>query len=369
MSLRILTGSQVDGILTKLPLHPALESQANVFRAFTRQAKGVTNDQQGAAASIQTPHRLTVNSDDFSMLFMPSRAPTATTGQIDQGEKEQTTTACKIVSVPSAGSAEGLPASTIIMDEESGKVKALINARKLTALRNACGSAVFLSLFPPAATKHLLLFGSGAQCLSHALLFLRLHSFSQVTFVVRSINQRSQSSASAIESQFPAAKVALAMHSSPSDELSQLVSTADVIVTATSSLTPLFDSSPTCPKPGARVIMIGSYKPEMHEIDQALMKRAAKVVVDSRKACQREAGEIIDAGKQVAGGAGLVELGELLGDTGLPGEAVKDSGDTFEKEVVIFKSVGIGIQDVAISKVVLEQAEINSIGTVIEDYD
>nr|KIR88021.1 ornithine cyclodeaminase [Cryptococcus tetragattii IND107] len=313
MSLRILTGSQVDGILTKLPLHPALESQANVFRAFTRQAKGVTNDQQGAAAPIQTPHRLTVNSDEFSMLFMPSRAPTGTTGQIGQGGKEQTTTACKIVSVPSAGSAEGLPASTIIMDEESGKVKALINARKLTALRNAC--------------------------------------------------------ASAIESQFPAANVSLAMHSFPSDELSQLVSTADVIVTATSSLTPLFDSSPTCPKPGARVIMIGSYKPEMHEIDQALMKRATKVVVDSRKACQREAGEIIDAGKQIAGGAGLVELGELLGDTGLPGEAVKDGEDTFEKEVVIFKSVGIGIQDVAISKVVLEQAEINSIGTVIEDYD
>lgn len=86
--------------------------------------------------------------------------------------------------------------------------------------------------------------------------------------------------------------------------------------------------------------MIGSYKPEMHEIDQALMKRAAKVVVDSRKACEREAGEIIDAGKQVAGGAGLVELGELLGDTGLPGGTVKDdSGDAFGKEVVIFKSV------------------------------
>lgn len=85
--------------------------------------------------------------------------------------------------------------------------------------------------------------------------------------------------------------------------------------------------------------MIGSYKPEMHEVDQALMKRAAKVVVDSRKACEREAGEIIDDGIKVAGGAGLVELGELLEEAGLPG-AVKDSGDTFEKEVIIFKSVG-----------------------------
>ncbi|OXH23536.1 ornithine cyclodeaminase [Cryptococcus neoformans] len=365
MSLRILTGSQVDSILATLPLDPALESQANVFRAFTRQAKGVTDTQQGAA-SIQTPHRLTVNSDDFSMLFMPSRAPTGAAGKTGLDGKEQTTTACKIVSVPSNSSAEGLPASTIIMDEVSGKAKALINARKLTALRNACGSAVFLSLFPAVTTKHLLLFGSGAQCLSHALLFLRLHPFSQVTFVVRSINQRSQSSTSTIQSQFPAAGVSLAVHSSPSDELSQLVATADVIVTATSSIRPLFDSSPTCPKPGARVIMIGSYKPEMHEVDQALMKRAAKVVVDSRKACEREAGEIIDAGNKVAGGTGLVELGELLGEAGLPGAV---SGDIFEKEVIIFKSVGLGIQDVAISKVVLEQAEINRIGTVIEDYD
>lgn len=115
------------------------------------------------------------------------------------------------------------------------------------------------------------------------------------------------------------------------------MATADVIVTATSSIRPLFDSSPTCPKPGARVIMIGSYKPEMHEVDQALMKRAAKVVVDSRKACEREAGEIIDAGNKVAGGTGLVELGELLGEAGLPGAV---SGDIFEKEVIIFKSVG-----------------------------
>lgn len=83
--------------------------------------------------------------------------------------------------------------------------------------------------------------------------------------------------------------------------------------------------------------MIGSYKPEMHEVDQALMKRAAKVVVDSRKACERGAGEIIDAGNKAAGGTGLVELGELLGEAGLPGAV---SGDIFEKEVIIFKSVG-----------------------------
>lgn len=63
-------------------------------------------------------------SADQTMLFMPARV----TG----------TTSCKIVSVPRAG-ADGLPGSTIMMDEKSGKVKAIMNARRLTALRNAAG--------------------------------------------------------------------------------------------------------------------------------------------------------------------------------------------------------------------------------------
>jgi ornithine cyclodeaminase/alanine dehydrogenase-like protein (mu-crystallin family) len=67
------------------------------------------------------------------MLFMPAR-------NADAGG-----TACKIVSVPTAGGEDGLPGSTIIMDEESGKVRAVVNARKLTALRNACGECPVLA--------------------------------------------------------------------------------------------------------------------------------------------------------------------------------------------------------------------------------
>ena len=65
------------------------------------------------------------------MLFMPSRAA-------DAGG-----TAIKIVSVPSGGGAEGLPATTLVMDETTGRVRGVVNARKLTALRNACGACTF----------------------------------------------------------------------------------------------------------------------------------------------------------------------------------------------------------------------------------
>lgn len=47
-------------------------------------------------------------------------------------------TAIKIVSVPTAGG-DGLPGTTLVMDEETGHVRAVVNARKLTALRNAAG--------------------------------------------------------------------------------------------------------------------------------------------------------------------------------------------------------------------------------------
>lgn len=73
---------------------------------------------------LQLPLRHQLMSPEQTMLFMPARV----TG----------TTSCKIVSVPRAG-AEGLPGSTIMMDEKSGKVKAIMNARRLTALRNAAG--------------------------------------------------------------------------------------------------------------------------------------------------------------------------------------------------------------------------------------
>ncbi|ODO01981.1 ornithine cyclodeaminase [Cryptococcus wingfieldii CBS 7118] len=358
MSLRVVSGPQVDSILETLSPQLALASQAKVFLGFTRQANEAPT--QGPA-SIQTPHRVTVNTPDFTLLFMPARAP------VRNSEQETTATACKIVSVPSRGSPDGLPASTIVMDEVTGKARALINARKLTALRNACGSALFLSLYPTPKSDHLLLFGAGAQCLAHAQLFLRLRPFSQVTFVVRSINSRAESVASAVRSSFPSVTVSLAGHTSPSEKLSALVSTADVIVTATPSTTPLFTSSPSCPKPGARVVMIGSYKPEMHEVDSELMKRAGAVVVDSRLACLREAGELIDVGEGVAGGKGLIELGEILEEKDW--QAVSEPSEEEKGNVIIFKSVGLGIQDVAITSLVADESERRNLGTVVEDYD
>lgn len=104
----------------------------------------------------------------------------------------------------------------------------------------------------------------------------------------------------------------------------------------------------------------------MHEVDTDLIRRAGVIVVDSREACGHEAGELISAGIK---DEGLVEIGEVLADY-KPAQHSEGQMDIGGKEdIKIFKSVGIGIQDVAIAKLVLDQAEILDVGTTINGWD
>jgi ornithine cyclodeaminase/alanine dehydrogenase-like protein (mu-crystallin family) len=118
--LIVLTGSDVDTVLSKLDLELALSSQQDVFTAFSASSSTATE----TFAAIQIPHRATLVTESQKTLVMPSRA-----GRL---------LGCKFVAVPKEGDG-GLPGSAVVLDAETGKVKGLVNARKLTALRNACG--------------------------------------------------------------------------------------------------------------------------------------------------------------------------------------------------------------------------------------
>jgi ornithine cyclodeaminase len=119
-SLTVLTASDVDKVISQLDLELALESQSKVFEAFSAPKSG-----DDTASDIQVPHRSTLTTSTQSTLVMPSRA-----GEL---------LGCKFVGVPKEGS-DGLAGTTVVIDAETGKVKGLVNARKLTALRNACGT-------------------------------------------------------------------------------------------------------------------------------------------------------------------------------------------------------------------------------------
>jgi ornithine cyclodeaminase/alanine dehydrogenase-like protein (mu-crystallin family) len=121
MSLLVLGANDVDVIASKFTTQYLESLMQGVFASVARGAP------DSGKKNHSNPLRSSVTMEKHTALFMPARI-------------RSLGTSIKIVSVPnpSQGS-KGLPASTVVLDEDTGAVKAIVNARNLTALRNAAG--------------------------------------------------------------------------------------------------------------------------------------------------------------------------------------------------------------------------------------
>jgi len=129
----------------------------------------------------------------------------------------------------------------------------------------------------------------------------------------------------------------------------------------------------------------------MQEVEETLVKRAVPgtqsiddqqvsqvLIVDSRSACMQEAGDLLKAG---ADSASILEIGELISrkrgqsqqqlEVSSPMYSEKSSHPvSFTGPITMFKSVGVGLQDVIIAKEVVSHAKNTmGVGTLIERYD
>jgi len=351
MSLLILSASDVDRITVNLSPDELMQSMANVFSTVSRSSSQASS----AEEPYYLPHRTTVNMSHHKSLFMPSRV--ASVG-----------TAIKVVSVPTSPAAQpgGLPASTLVLDEDTGRVKAIVNARSLTALRNAAGSALAtkLALSLPGRNpepKVLVLFGAGQQIAAHAHLFLRVFpSLTECHIINRSDSSRLQDLKASLERAYPTKSIRThGGERRTAGDTDAVVGAADIICTATSSTSLLFPAALV--KPGAHLNLIGSFTPHMKEIGVELVQRAGPVIVESAEAALAEAGELIEARYAREN---VVEIGKLVSS----GEERRSFGSR-AGDVTIFKSVGIGLQDVAIASLVVEKAKELGLGTTIDSYD
>jgi thiomorpholine-carboxylate dehydrogenase len=109
---------------------------------------------------------------------------------------------------------------------------------------------------------------------------------------------------------------------------------ADVIVTVTSSRTPVLKGDWL--KPGSHVNAIGACRPDWRELDDGAMQKAV-VFVDSREGALKESGDVILSGAKI-----YAELGEALSGK-VPLRA---------NETTIFKSLGMAVEDIAAAMLV-----------------
>jgi ornithine cyclodeaminase/alanine dehydrogenase-like protein (mu-crystallin family) len=141
------------------------------------------------------------------------------------------------------------------------------------------------------------------------------------------------------------------------DNVDECVNGSDVIVTATTSKTPLFDGSSV--EPGTHVVAIGSYRPETRELDSALVSRSS-IFVDSREAALGEAGDLLIPMKEglLTRNSIKAELSELVSG--------KRKGRRSQSEITIFKCVGLAFEDNAAGWLAYRRARELGVGKWME---
>lgn len=128
----------------------------------------------------------------------------------------------------------------------------------------------------------------------------------------------------------------------------------DIVVTATTSKDPVLRGEWL--RPGALVCAVGANRLEARELDNALVERATFVCCDSKEQALVEAGDLVEPVERgVLDWLEVHELAEVVG-----GEV---RGRQSPDDIVLFKSLGIAAEDLAVGKLVLDRAIERGVGT------
>jgi ornithine cyclodeaminase/alanine dehydrogenase-like protein (mu-crystallin family) len=201
---------------------------------------------------------------------------------------------------------------------DTGEPLAVMDGRLITEMRTAAVSAVAVDCLALRDVKVLGILGSGVQARSHVKALAGVRRFEEIRVWSRS-EENARRFADEVGARVTSAEDA--------------VTGADVVLTLTSSPVPVLQGKWL--KKDAVVCAVGAVTPERRELDDEVMRGV--VVVESREAAMREPGDILLAKAEVT-----AEIGELL------------NGASFDRRdrPVVFKSVGIAIEDIAAASLV-----------------
>jgi ornithine cyclodeaminase len=128
---------------------------------------------------------------------------------------------------------------------------------------------------------------------------------------------------------------------------------SDIVVTITSSSTPLFPGD--CIEPGTHINAAGANSLARRELDEATIARASTIVVDTIPTALREAGDLLPAlEKGRIHVRQLVELGDIV--------AGNSVGRATPSAITVFESQGLAIQDLVVGSAVVELARVKGLG-------
>lgn len=316
-----------------LPMDQTIEAMKRAFAAFSR-----------GNANVPLRSRLSVPAHDAVALFMPAYL----------ADEEGEALAVKAVTLFSHNNQFGLPlihAAVLLFAANTGHPIALLEGSSLTAIRTGAASGAATDLLARPECQTVAIFGAGVQARTQLEAVCSVRHV-QMVWVYDPNQEKAERFRDEMAGQ-GSIPVDIRVAMTPGQALRE----ADIICTATTSHTPVFEDRFL--KPGTHINAVGSYTPEMQEIPAETVQRAC-LVVDSRVAVLAETGDILQPLQEGRIDAGHIraELGEIV--------IGRQPGRTDDSQITLFKSVGLAVQDAAAARLAFHNARQAGIGKEVD---
>lgn len=368
MTFSVLTESNVRQITRNLST-----AQLDKFVHALKQALVHYSCRDGA--QYQPARAVVCRPDGQTSLFMP-----ATTQHL---------IGVKTVGVrPADARTDGPPTSglksVLTLCDAQGQAIGVLNAAEITAFRTSLAAMILFQL--RSTVKNIVVFGAGKQAFWHIKLamLMRGSDISKITIVNRSsartVDMINELNEYDVRASSYLSIAALKYDNNREAALKEAVVEADAIFCTTPSTQPLFPSTwltSNNAQKSCYISAIGSYRMDMQELDPELLKhvtsssrvsshpsyKGGMIAVDGIESCLKEAGELVQAGIPVEK---MFEIGNIL--QAKRSKQADELVPWLEKGFLIYKSVGIGVMDLAIGQHLLSQALSQGIGLHLDDF-
>lgn len=234
-----------------------------------------------------------------------------------------------------------------LFDQESAELVALLDGSSITGYRTAVTSAVAADVLTQPGPVSVAVIGSGFEAHQHVRALASRRRIDKISV----FSPRAES-----RMRFVKELSDLVPQIHPAETAQEAIEGTTLIICAARSR----DESPTLHadwlSPGMTVVSIGSTVPEQREVSEGVIERVDTIVADVVDEVLDDTGDFIAA---EAAGIDFRTKTRALGDV-LSGRA---SGRTHPSEIILYKSVGSPVQDLAVAGLCLQRARDQGLGT------
>ena len=245
---------------------------------------------------------------------------------------------------------EGARFVVLLFDARTSGLLAVIEANRLGQMRTGAASGVASAWLARKEARTLAIIGTGWQARSQAKAIATVRPLEGIRAFGRDPER--------LREFCRETEAACGVKVTPSASAEEAVRGADIVVTATSSDQPVLEGAWL--SPGAHVNAVGSNRVDRRELDDEAVRRAELIVVDSLEQARIEAGDLlaVDSGSPLDR---ALELKEVI--------AGRHPGRRGDSQITLFKSLGIGLEDLAAASLVFDRAVASGAGTTIPSDD